>query len=96
MNTFLLKNEKLISRISFFAVMLGLIRSLSEPFRLQYYSSLPMSFDQVKPFLLGSLVAAIGLSTMAILSFYNRYRIMTFIAVLTILAMILIKFEFRI
>jgi len=96
MKTFFIKNEKYISRISIFAVFLGLIRSLSEPFRLQYYSTIPLGFEQVKPFLIGALVAATGLLLMTILSFYNRDRFIIFMAVLTILSMILVKFEFRI
>jgi len=96
MKGFFNKNEQTISRVSMLAVFLGLVRSLSEPFRLQYYSSIPLSFEQVKPYLLGALVAAIGLLLMTIFSFYNRYRIMMAIAVLTILSMILVKFEYRV
>ncbi len=96
MISFFIKNEKKISRISVIAVFLGLIRSLSEPFRLQYYASTPLSFEQVKPYLLGCLVAAVGLLVMILFSFYHRYRIIVLIAMLTILSMVLVKFEYHI
>jgi|WetSurMetagenome_2_1015567.scaffolds.fasta_scaffold434200_2 hypothetical protein len=96
MEKFLFKNEKTIGRIAIFAVFLGLIRSLSEPFRLQYYSTTPLSFEQVKPFLVGCIMASIGLLIMTLLSFYNRYRIIVLIAALTILSMIIVKFQYQI
>lgn len=96
LKTFFNTHEKSISWICMLAVFLGMIRSLSEPFRLQHYSALPLSFQQVKPFLLGSLVAAIGLLGMFIFSQYNRYRFIMFIAMLTILSMMIIKFKYQV
>lgn len=96
MKSFYLRNEKQFARIAQIAIFLGLIRSLAEPFRLQYYATSTLMFGQVKPFLLGSLVAATGLLLMTILSFYHRFRLIMIMAILTILAMLLVKFSYAI
>ncbi|HEX5111604.1 MAG TPA: hypothetical protein VFV79_02075 [Saprospiraceae bacterium] len=96
MKSFFSRNEIRIARIAFITVFLGLIRSLAEPFRLQYYAITPLDFDHVKPFLLGGLVAAGGLMLMTIFSFYNRFRLIVILAVLTILSMLLVKFTYGI
>lgn len=95
MQAFLSRHEKKIAGISLLAIFLGLIRSLVEPFRLQYYSTTAMSFEQVKPFLIGSIVAATGLLLMVIFLFNSRYRILLPIAVLTMLSMMVVKFSFH-
>jgi hypothetical protein len=96
MKIMLIKNEKRTAQIGFLAVFLGLIRSLFEPFRLQYYASSPLSFEQIKPYLVGCLIAALGLLLMTGFFFYNRYRFILVIAALTILAMIFVKINYAI
>ena len=70
---------KKIPRIATLIIFLALIRTISEPFRLQYYSVTSLTYVQIRPFLIGGLISAIGLLAMTILSFYQRHK--TIIAV---------------
>lgn len=72
---FSLKEISKISKIATIILYLALIRCISEPFRLQYYSATSLTFGDIKPFLIGSLVAALGLFAMTILFYFGRHRI---------------------
>jgi hypothetical protein len=57
---FISKDTKKISKIATLVIFLALIRTISEPFRLQYFSNSLLTFSDIKPFLTGSLVASLG------------------------------------
>ncbi|MBK9983016.1 MAG: hypothetical protein IPP15_11435 [Saprospiraceae bacterium] len=94
MKEFYLRNEKRISRVATIIILIALVRTISEPFRLQYYSSSTLGFGDVKPYLLGGLVISIGLLAMTVFSFYNKYKFITLLAILVIIGMLIIKFEY--
>ncbi len=94
MKEFFLRNEKRISRIAMIIIIVALVRTISEPFRLQYYSSSTLGFEDIKPFLLGGLVISIGLLAMTVFSFYNKYKIIISLAILVIISMLIIKFKY--
>ena len=72
-------------------IFLALIRTFSEPFRLQYYSSTPLTFVEIRPFLIGALVAAAGLLVMTILFYFGRYKIILLTCILTINLLLIVK-----
>ena len=80
-----------ISKIATVIIFLALIRSISEPFRLQYYSKTILTYNEIKPFLIGSLVAATGLLAMTILFYFGRHKIIIVICILTIILMLIVK-----
>ena len=80
-----------MSRMVTVIIFLALLRTISEPFRIQYYSDTKLTFDQVKPFLLGGLVTGIGLLVMTLLSFYGKHRMILVTFILTIMVMLIIK-----
>lgn len=75
-------------------IIVALVRTISEPFRLQYYSSSTLGFEDIKPFLLGGLVISIGLLAMTVFSFYNKYKIVTVLAIMVIIGMLMIKYKY--
>jgi|SRR5664279_602351 len=80
-----------ISKIATFVIFLALIRCITEPFRLQYYSTIPLTFFVIKPFLIGSLVAALALLAMTILFYFGRHRIIIALGILTIAILLIVK-----
>jgi len=80
-----------VSKIATIIIFLALIRSLSEPIRLQFYSKTILTYNEIKPFLIGSLVAATGLLAMTILSFSGRHKIIIATCILTIILMLVVK-----
>ena len=88
---FSLKDTSKISKIATIIIFLALIRCISEPFRLQYYSATSLTFGDIKPFLIGSLVAALGLFAMTILFYFGRHRIVIVTCILTIVILLIVK-----
>jgi hypothetical protein len=87
----LFSNTSKLSKIATVIIFLALIRCISEPFRLQRYSTATLTFVDIKPFLIGSLVAALGLFVMIILSYFSRHRIIIATCILTIVVLLIIK-----
>jgi len=87
----LLSDASKISKIATVIIFLALIRSISEPFRLQYYSKTILTYDEIKPFLIGSLIAASGLLVMTILSYFGRYKIIIASCILIIVLLLIVK-----
>jgi len=85
------KDARKISIIATFIIFLALIRCVSEPFRLQYYSLKSLSFTDIKPFLIGSLVTSLALLVMTILSFFGKYKIIIATCLLTIVILLIVK-----
>jgi hypothetical protein len=86
----LFKDKSKISKIATVVIFLASIRCICEPFRLQYYHASSLTFGDIKPFLIGSLVAALALLAMTILFYFGRHRIVIVTCILTI-AILLIK-----
>lgn len=91
MKQFLIKNKVKIARISIIIIFLALVRCIAEPFRLQAIANEPIYFDEVKAFIIGALLCAIGLICMNLMLFYSKYRSIPFIAFLIITGLLLIK-----
>jgi hypothetical protein len=85
-----------LSKIATIIIFLALIRSISEPLRLQYYADATLTYHEIKPFLIGALVASTGLLAMIIFSYYGRHKIMIAMFILTILLMIMVKIVYHI
>lgn len=80
-----------IARMATIIIFLALIRSISEPFRLQYYSKTVLTYKEIKPFLIGSLTAAIGLLAMTILFYFGKHKIIIATCIVTIIILLLEK-----
>ena len=87
----LFKDNSKISKIATVIIFLALIRCISEPFRLQYYAVSTLTFEEVKPFLLGALVTAIALLIMTILFYNGKNKLIIAISILTIVLLLIIK-----
>jgi hypothetical protein len=85
------KDQRKISIIAIVIIFLALIRCVGEPFRLQYYSAKALTFVDIKPFLIGSLVTSLALLIMTILSFFEKYKIINATCILTIVVLLIIK-----
>ena len=85
------KDTRKISLIAIVIIFLALIRCVSEPFRLQHYSAKALTFVDIKPFLIGSLVTSLALLVMTTLSFFGKYKITIATCILTIVVLLVIK-----
>ena len=90
------KDARKISMIATVIIFLALIRCVSEPFRLQYFSAKALTFVDIKPFLIGSLVTSLALLIMTILSFFRKYKFINATCILTIVLLLIIKRIYRI
>lgn len=90
------KDARKISIIAIVIIFLALIRCVSEPFRLQYCSTKALTFVDIKPFLVGSLVTSLALLIMTILSFFRKYKIINATCILTIVILLIIKRKYMI
>lgn len=75
-------------------IFLVLIRCVTEPFRLQHYSAKVLTFGDIKPFLIGSLVTAMALLVMTVLSLFGKFKIIIAIFILTILGLLYVKWMY--
>ena len=82
--------EVSIARILMVVIFLALIRTIAEMFRLQDGQS-HLSYQQVRMCISGALTAAIGLLLMVLLSFWSKHLMITFLGVITLLLLVLIK-----
>jgi len=85
------KDTRKMSIAAIVIIFLALIRCVSEPFRLQYYSTKALTFFDIKPFLIASLVTSFALLIMTILSFFGKYKIINVTCILTIVVLLIIK-----
>lgn len=89
--TSIIKDSRKISIIATYIIFLALIRCISEPFRLQHYSSRILTFADIKPFLIGSLVTSVALVMMTTLSLWGKYKMINAICILTIIILLFVK-----
>ena len=87
----LFRDANKVSKIATVIIFLALIRCICEPFRLQYYATSNLTYADIKPFLLCSLVAASGLLTMTVLSYYGKHKIVTATCILTVVILLILK-----
>lgn len=85
-------NKEKLSKAAIIVIFIALIRCIAEPFRLQYYSGAELSFTQVKPFLIASLVAAVALLLMFALYLFKKPIVIVVLAIATIGILIAIKY----
>jgi hypothetical protein len=87
----LFKDPGKVSKIATVIIFLALIRCICEPFRLQYYSTSNLTYADIKPFLLGALVAAVGLLTMTILSYFGKHKLIIATCIVTVIILLILK-----
>jgi hypothetical protein len=87
----LFRDSTKVSKIATVIISLALIRCICEPFRLQYYSASNLTYADIKPFLLGSLVAASGLLTMTVLSWFGKHKIIIATCISTVIVLLVLK-----
>jgi hypothetical protein len=87
----IVKDPGKVSTIAIVIIFLALIRCISEPFRLQYYATNVLTFTDIKPFLIGALVASLSLLLMTFFSFFGKYKIINITCILTIVVLLIIK-----
>jgi len=92
----MLKKEVKISRVAMIIVFLALIRVISECFRLEYLAKEFVTFEILKPYLIGALVCATSCLAMAIFSFYTRSKTIIGIAAFTIVILVIIKIKYSV
>lgn len=84
-------NEIKIAKVTIIVIFVALVRMIAECFRLQHYSTTNLSFDQIKPFLIGTLICSISTFSMAILFFYQKYKTIISISILTIISLLVVR-----
>lgn len=82
---------KTISKISILIVYLALVRCLIEPFRL-YYINQNVNFQDLKPFLLGALTAALFTLIMGIAFYNSKFKLVISLSIACVILLLIIKF----
>lgn len=83
---------KQLSKAATIILFIALIRTIFEPIRLQSISKSALEFQQIRPYILGAGIVAIGLFVMQILTYYSKHMLVIIIAVCLIICMLLIKY----
>jgi uncharacterized protein YacL len=79
-----------IERVLMVVIFLALIRTISEIFRLRDVGS-SLNDQQLRMCASGALTAAIGLFIMVLLSFWSKHRISSFLGIITLILLFVIK-----
>jgi len=95
MNQWFTKHQVLVSRIATIILFLALIRCIAEPFRLDYYADHHLTFEEVKPYILGAIVALIGVILGTIATYFSKYKLVPLITILALSCLIYIKIIFK-
>jgi hypothetical protein len=90
------KYEKRIAHISIAAIFLGLIRCISEFYRLEYLLNDKLTIAILKPFITGALIAAISAFVMVLLYFFSKYKLIPVAAIIAIIVMLIVKAAYNI
>ena len=88
------RTEIRIARVSTIIIFLALIRTISEIFRLHYYSQSTLTYEKIKPFIVGILISSIALLIITIFSYYRKHKAIIITTVFTIITLLIIKFMF--
>lgn len=86
-----LKDTRRLPVFTILVIFLALIRTITEPIRLQYYSTTLLTYTDVKPYLFGALAASLGLLLMGLAFMTRRYKAVIAVCMVTIVAMVIIK-----
>ena len=73
------------------AVMLALTRCVGEVFRLHYYNPASITYEKIKPFLLGALITSIASIMVTVLSYYQQHKVIIAVSTATILCLLMLK-----
>lgn len=92
----LTKRLSLIAKISTFVLFLALIRCIVEPIRLHAVAENEISFEQIEPFLIASLVVAVSLLIITVFWFKQYCKLIIALAVITIAVLVFIKYMYNI
>jgi hypothetical protein len=84
-------SERRLAQISIGVLLLVIVRSLGEYFRLQYVHGDTLVVGQVTPYVAGALFAAIALALTITCYFANRYRVSIVIAAATLILLFVYK-----
>lgn len=84
--------EKFFSRTSIIIVFLALIRCIAEFFRLDAEMKAELTISAVKPYLCAALICAVAAFIMVLLNFFHKYKLVIASGILTIGALIFLKF----
>jgi Zn-dependent protease with chaperone function len=87
----LFRDTSKIAKFATIVIFLALIRTISEPLRLQHYSKTMLTYDEIKPFLIGALTAALALLAMTILFYFNKNKMIVAACIVTIIVLLLEK-----
>ena len=90
----LFRDTQRLARFSTFVLFLALIRSISEPFRLQYYANTPLMLNEIELYLYGAMLSALGLLVMTIAMYTQRYKLAIATCLITIAAMMVLKWMY--
>lgn len=90
----MLRDTQRLARFSTFVLFLALFRSISEPFRLQYYANTPLMFNEIELYLYGALLSALGLLVMTLAMYAQRHKLAIAICLITIAAMMVLKWMY--
>jgi hypothetical protein len=80
-----------LTKISIGVLLLVIVRSLSEVFRLQYQLGEALAIGQVTPYVAGALFAAVALALTVICYFVSLYRTSMAIAAATLILLLIYK-----
>jgi hypothetical protein len=89
-----MKNKFKISKIATIIIFISTVRIISEPIRQQYYAETSLTVEQIQPYLFAALLTTNGLFVMTILSYYGRHKMIIALAVLILIALVIIKYNF--
>jgi len=80
-----------LAQVSIVVLLLVIIRSLSEVFRIQYLNGPAIVIEKVTPFIAGALFAVVALALAIICYFANLYRIVMVITTGTLVVLFVYK-----
>ncbi len=83
---------RIIAKVSILIIYLALIRSLIEPFRLNYIDE-KTDFQALTPFLLGALISGLFTLIMVIAFYYRKPKLVIALSIICVILMILIKIK---
>jgi hypothetical protein len=89
-----MRKQIILSRALTIMVLLALTRCIAEVFRLHYYAPASITYDVIKPFLLGAIVCSIALVVITILSWYAKHTWIIVVAAVTIICLFILKYMF--
>ncbi|HVI48996.1 MAG TPA: hypothetical protein VM802_29285 [Chitinophaga sp.] len=91
MKNFFSRNELKFARGATIILFIALIRTLAEYFKLEHELKGALTLEQVKPLVIGSLVAAGYCLIMVVFSFYRKHIVMIIVFVIAMISLMIVK-----